>query len=67
MNAEHETTATPCPRCRHPVLRGEPTFPFCSRRCQEIDLSMWLGERIGVPLEDRAEEAEKPPDAAEDA
>lgn len=26
-------------------------MPFCSRRCQEIDLGMWLNESYGLPHE----------------
>ncbi len=30
-----------CPTCRKIVLRDEPDFPFCSRRCRLIDLGKW--------------------------
>ncbi len=26
-------------------------MPFCSRRCQQIDLGMWLNESYGLPHE----------------
>jgi len=26
-------------------------MPFCSKRCQEIDLGMWLNESYGFPYE----------------
>ena len=26
-------------------------MPFCSRRCQQIDLGMWLTESYGIPYE----------------
>ena len=26
-------------------------MPFCSKRCQEIDLGMWLNESYGIPFE----------------
>lgn len=34
-----------CPVCSEPVAaRAEnPAFPFCQRRCQQIDLGRWLG------------------------
>ncbi len=34
-----------CPVCDAPVgARSEnPAFPFCRRRCQQIDLGRWLG------------------------
>jgi endogenous inhibitor of DNA gyrase (YacG/DUF329 family) len=30
-----------CPTCRKLVLRTEPEYPFCSRRCRLIDLGKW--------------------------
>ena len=30
-----------CPICRKIVLRSEAEFPFCSDRCQLIDLGKW--------------------------
>jgi endogenous inhibitor of DNA gyrase (YacG/DUF329 family) len=27
-------------------------MPFCSRRCQQIDLGRWFNEEIGLPVED---------------
>lgn len=32
--------------------------PFCSARCQRIDLGNWLGERYAVPGEPALEEPE---------
>lgn len=50
---------------RCPICRGELTSlerrPFCSERCQRIDLAKWLGEgyRIqGPPLESELPTAE---------
>ena len=36
----------PCPICNAPVERAkvQNTWPFCSPRCQQIDLGRWLGE-----------------------
>jgi endogenous inhibitor of DNA gyrase (YacG/DUF329 family) len=31
-------------------------MPFCSVRCQQIDLGRWFNEEIGVPLEPEDEE-----------
>ena len=31
-----------CPTCRKIVLAGDPDFPFCSDRCQVIDLGKWI-------------------------
>ncbi len=41
-----------CPTCGTGFLFDEtPTPPFCSVRCQQIDLGRWLDEEIGVPHE----------------
>ncbi|HMU39823.1 MAG TPA: DNA gyrase inhibitor YacG [Pseudomonadota bacterium] len=45
-----------CPICENP-LASDPKEasakfrPFCSSRCQAIDLGNWLGERYTVPGE----------------
>ena len=40
-------SAVTCPICEEPSgARAEnPAFPFCSPRCQLVDLSHWLDER----------------------
>jgi endogenous inhibitor of DNA gyrase (YacG/DUF329 family) len=47
---------TKCPTCRKPTaaqLASGPNkvYPFCSSRCQLIDLGAWLGEEFRVPGE----------------
>ncbi|MFY8273610.1 DNA gyrase inhibitor YacG [Pseudoalteromonas sp. SSDWG2] len=39
-------TTVNCPTCEKPVLWGEqsPHRPFCSKRCQLIDLGEWSDE-----------------------
>ena len=40
----------PCPICRAPAV---PKFrPFCSLRCQQVDLGRWFSESYRVPVED---------------
>ena len=56
MNVDSRKTSTnieaSCSLCGHPFLRQESkAFPFCSRRCQQIDLGHWLDERLGLPME----------------
>lgn len=35
-----------CPICQKPVV---PKYrPFCSQRCQQIDLGRWLGENYRI-------------------
>lgn len=46
-------TAIPCTVCgRMTDYFTEPTGPFCSKRCQMVDLGKWLSEdyRISEPL-----------------
>lgn len=41
-----------CSSCGRPFhIDQTPTPPFCSERCQLIDLGRWLGEEISVPHE----------------
>jgi uncharacterized protein len=50
-------TAMSCSTCgRRFFLDETPTPPFCSERCQLIDLGRWLDESIGVPFEGDAED-----------
>lgn len=41
-----ETTTVKCPTCGKPVVWAEnsPFRPFCSKRCQLIDLGEWAAE-----------------------
>jgi endogenous inhibitor of DNA gyrase (YacG/DUF329 family) len=47
--------APKCPICQASIATEKARPPFCSARCQTIDLGNWLGEsyRIPVPLPDR--------------
>lgn len=40
---------SPCPECRTPtVWKDNPWRPFCSERCQLLDLGAWAGEHYRV-------------------
>lgn len=43
--------AAKCPACRRPtaVDASNPWRPFCSERCQLLDLGAWLSERHAIP------------------
>jgi len=43
---------TPCPICGR--LAAARHAPFCSERCQKLDLAHWLGERYRLPAEESA-------------
>ena len=41
-----------CPTCRRVSKKeGNKLFPFCSERCQLVDLGRWLDEEYRVPDE----------------
>ena len=41
-----------CSYCGDTFKRSDSkNMPFCSRRCQQIDLGMWLNESYGLPHE----------------
>jgi endogenous inhibitor of DNA gyrase (YacG/DUF329 family) len=47
----------PCPICGKPAV--EPSTPFCSERCRDVDLNRWLSGSYVVPgRKDADEDAE---------
>jgi uncharacterized protein len=49
-----------CPICQIEFdERHSTALPFCSKRCKQIDLSRWLGEEYGLPIE-RDDEDDEP-------
>jgi endogenous inhibitor of DNA gyrase (YacG/DUF329 family) len=42
-----------CPVCGKPAIAE--ARPFCSRRCADIDLGRWFGERYAIPAEPDSE------------
>ena len=44
-----------CPTCRKPVEWSEksPFRPFCSKRCQLIDLGEWANEEKRIPAQNQ--------------
>lgn len=49
-----------CPICSKPATPGH--TPFCSTRCQELDLHRWFSGLYAVPV---VEEEENPDDEEE--
>lgn len=51
-----------CPRCKAEVTwDNNPHRPFCSDRCQLIDLGAWADERYRIPggiLEDESDQTD---------
>jgi endogenous inhibitor of DNA gyrase (YacG/DUF329 family) len=60
--------AVKCPICEKPAPpRAEnPSFPFCSTRCRQVDLGRWLGEEYRVPTRAPELEEDGPPPAPPD-
>lgn len=48
-----EIFEVPCPICKKPVvwLKESHYRPFCSKRCQLIDLGEWANEEKAIPCE----------------
>ena len=44
-------TTTPCPTCKKDVIWSDesPYRPFCSKRCQLLDLGDWANENNSIP------------------
>ncbi|MFQ5991221.1 MAG: DNA gyrase inhibitor YacG [Nitrospiraceae bacterium] len=54
---------TRCPICRRVrAWEDNPWRPFCSKRCQLLDLGAWAGEAYRVAAKDHNSESEPPPD-----
>ena len=52
MSSSDKKTTARCPTCRGPSTKeGNKVFPFCSNRCQLVDLGRWLEEDYRVPEE----------------
>jgi endogenous inhibitor of DNA gyrase (YacG/DUF329 family) len=52
----------PCPICKKPSLRAY--FPFCSKRCADVDLSRWFSGAYSIPAseEDSSSNDGNPPE-----
>ena len=56
--AQAAASARKCPICGKPV---QPAFaPFCSARCQDVDLNRWLSGSYRVETNDAPEEPAAP-------
>ena len=52
-----------CPICKKTVEWEANAYrPFCSERCQLIDLGNWASEKYGLPFESDPASDEKEPD-----
>ena len=53
--------AKKCPICGKPATHAN--YPFCSPRCQDVDLNRWLSDSYRIPTK---EESEPLPDRSEE-
>ncbi|RKS86837.1 hypothetical protein DES39_0040 [Orbus hercynius] len=53
-----ETLIVLCPTCQKSIEWDEknPYRPFCSKRCQLIDLGEWANETHRIPLDETSEQ-----------
>lgn len=50
---KERSTSFRCAKCgEHFVVTNRKLIPFCSVRCQQVDLAGWLDEEYGLPFED---------------
>lgn len=51
--AKQTASEAKCPICGTAFPRGAESYPFCSKRCRQIDLGRWLDGRyvISRPIE----------------
>ncbi len=64
MKTNQRRTGLPrCSLCSQEFRRDEsPVFPFCSVRCQQIDLGHWLDEDFGLPIAGSEDQPAPAPD-----
>lgn len=49
-----------CPICECSFDSDHSTsMPFCSKRCQQIDLGRWVNEEYGMPIESEHDTSEE--------
>lgn len=45
-----------CPQCASTVERESKNFPFCSDRCQSLDLGAWAAEKYRIAAHETDED-----------
>ncbi|WEX08803.1 DNA gyrase inhibitor YacG [Chelativorans sp. AA-79] len=48
----------PCPECGKPSVRE--FYPFCSKRCKDVDLNRWLSGSYVIPGRPADDDDEEP-------
>ena len=49
----------PCPECGKPSSREH--YPFCSKRCKDVDLNRWLSGSYVIPGREEEDEVSGEP------
>ena len=49
-----------CPICGRPAVRAR--YPFCSKRCADVDLNRWLTGAYAIPVAEEAASEVEPDD-----
>lgn len=57
------STPLQCPICHRPVPDGAKTTPFCSSRCQQVDLVRWADGKYALRRELTQDDLEEFPEA----
>jgi hypothetical protein len=55
-----ERPARPCPTCGKMSMAA--TYPFCSKRCADVDLYRWLNGAYAIPVVEADDGSEFEPD-----
>jgi endogenous inhibitor of DNA gyrase (YacG/DUF329 family) len=50
----------PCPICGKPSVRA--AYPFCSKRCADVDLNRWLSGSYAIPAAEEGPSSEREED-----
>jgi uncharacterized protein len=53
-----------CLVCRKPAV--EKFQPFCCKRCADIDLGRWLGEKYRLETDEKVQSSDQIPDSDEE-
>lgn len=63
MSDEIQDRIVQCPRCKKTTAYSKSNMyrPFCSERCQMIDLGAWAEERHVISQEDSTDSSEQAP------
>jgi endogenous inhibitor of DNA gyrase (YacG/DUF329 family) len=60
-NVEPLRKTRPCPECNRASTRE--SYPFCSERCRNLDLSRWLNGAYAIPVADDESKADSEDEA----